>query len=687
MSNFKRNYNQKFSLLLSVIILFLISLIINPLQAKENVGVNLTDIIYWETNYAFIDVFKGCNPWVGFKNVPPVGTILDENGWPKYLPKDSALTTIIMQSAAADYPAGKYVCLYDGEGTIVFGGDAKAGTSTPGRIEVNVTTPSTKGITVKITSTDPKSNSNYLRNIRLLLPGMENREKEIFNPAFIDHYKDFSTFRFMKWSLAEVTYAVTWQNRVTPQYFSYGNNTMKGVPTETMIKLCNLTKKNMWFTMPPMANYEYQRKTAELIKDSLDPSLKLYIEYGNETFNSAYPLSTIYTWDGILKQATNTYQIFDSVFAEQKTTRLIKTHGFAFRRGYEDGFKQLLDYKPDGVTPFGSIIDEAAVAPYYGYTSTTKSTNSNAPGVSDIVVSEKWTVDQLFDWVLNGYVGLKQYTNYDIIPQYSKTIQLYKNEVDKYSKKLNCYEIGHHLYGWDMKTLDPYIQTLYPKAWQHPRMYDLYSKFLKDFRKINPESVMNIFTSASRSAGGLFPSENVSNPLTYTKYKACVDFINGSTTPLNYYLNVDGGTSTGSYLSGTKVNVVAGIAPEGKVFDRWKGDTQYLSDSLSASAVYTVPESVGSLVATYKLPASINDISSDLSIYPNPVNNTLNLRNNIALNGNIQLVNMQGVVLKRIENIQGKSNLIIDMQDVPKGIYILQFSTENIMGIKRIIKQ
>lgn len=435
-------FNIKTSYIVIVLIILLNTVLSNPIQAKENVGVNLTDIIYWETNYAFIDVFKGCNPWIGFKNVPPIGTLFDVNGWPKYLPKDSVLSTTIMQSAAADYPAGNYICLYDGEGTLVFGGDSKAGISIPGRIEVNVSTPSTKGITVKITSTDPKSNNNYLRNIRLLLPGMEGREKEIFNPAFIDHYKDFSTFRFMKWGLAEVTYAVTWQNRVTPQYFSYGNNTNKGVPTETMIKLCNQTKKNMWFSMPPMANYEYQRKTAELIKDSLDPSLKLYIEYGNETFNSAYPLSAVYTWDGIIKQAANTYQIFDSVFAEQKTTRLIKTHGFAFRRGYEAGFKQLLDFKPDGVTPFGSIIDEAAVAPYYGYTSTTKSTNSNAQGVSDIVVSEKWTVNQLFDWILNGYVGAKQYTNYDNIPQYKNTIQQFKNEVDKYGKnktQYSCY--------------------------------------------------------------------------------------------------------------------------------------------------------------------------------------------------------------------------------------------------------
>lgn len=73
-------------------------------------------------------------------------------------------------------------------------------------------------------------------------------------------------------------------------------------------------------------------------------------------------------------------------------------------------------------------------------------------------------------------------------------------------------------------------------------------------------------------------------------------------TPVNpnYALTVTNGTGSGSYASGTSVAISANPPASGKVFERWTGDAQYVSDSNSATTTLTMPASAISLTATYK---------------------------------------------------------------------------------------
>ena len=661
---------------------FLLFTIVNA-QPKKNVGINLTDVIYWETSVPFIDVFKACRPWVDHTSVPPAGTLFDTNGWPTYIPAGKYLSTSIFANANGAYPKGTYVALYEGEGTVVFGGDAKPGTSAPGRVELNVTTTTSTGITVMVSATDPNSNGNYIRNIRILLPGMEGRENEIFNPQFLDNYKDFSTYRFMKWSLAEKLELVTWANRIKPDYFSYGNSAKKAVPVEIMIKLCNRQKTDMWFSMPPLADESYMINCAQLIKDSLMNTSKLHIEYGNETFNYAYPLrkyadsvgtkSSISGQQWIAKKAVRMFAIFDSVFGTQADSRLLKVYTFVYSSQSFTEAQALLAYKPDGTNTLGSLTDEISMASYFGYTATIPSASG---GVSDIITNENWTADDIFEWLIGGYAKNKKYTPTDNIDGMRKVYLNFKKEADKYGKKLCLYEFGHHLASWGGSL--PILTT----TWQDERMYDAYSLTLRDWDTINPGGLIMVFTSASRGAWGLIPTDSVTKPMAYPKYRAILDYINGNTGDLLYHLYTASASGTGLHKQGTTVSVKAATPATGKVFVSWSGDTLYMKNTTDSVNEVTMPAKNIVISATYKNKNALVPGKSIISeVYPNPAADILYVVPPAGAE-RIELIDATGVILQTV-NVRNGGAVAVSVSDLIPGIYFLKAGD----GISKFIKE
>ena len=78
--------------------------------------------------------------------------------------------------------------------------------------------------------------------------------------------------------------------------------------------------------------------------------------------------------------------------------------------------------------------------------------------------------------------------------------------------------------------------------------------------------------------------------------------VNGSGAPIA--VTVAGGTGSGNYNGGSRVDIFADTPPAGQVFDKWTGDTSALGTGpLAASlphAVITVPTTPVALTATYK---------------------------------------------------------------------------------------
>ncbi|MBL4594376.1 MAG: T9SS type A sorting domain-containing protein [Flavobacteriales bacterium] len=82
----------------------------------------------------------------------------------------------------------------------------------------------------------------------------------------------------------------------------------------------------------------------------------------------------------------------------------------------------------------------------------------------------------------------------------------------------------------------------------------------------------------------------------------------------------------------------------------------------------------------------IEDTQSIINIYPNPTRNTLNIdfgKNNIK-NSSIEIMDLLGKVIynQKVEN----NNIVIDLQKLPQGIYLLKFKNNLGSEIHKIIK-
>ena len=287
-----------------------------PAQRQSPLGTNLSDVTDWSSQWVFTDAFKASRSWipqcqqgqpadqadcVNSWNTQEYDLIdVDEQGWVRSLPapEDAPqfwfVGTLMFRSIGGRYPAGEYTVLYDGEGRLEYDFDAQKDetASIPGRDILHVT-PSQKGIYLKLTQTDPYGTGNYLRNIRVIMPGFAQTYKtEIFHPEFLKTLQDYSTLRFMvrmKTNNATQQERQEWTNRPKPTDARYSTAAeQKGVPLEVMLALSTRLSANPWFTLPHQATDEYIRQFASVTLDLLDADQQVYVEYSNEVWNGSF---------------------------------------------------------------------------------------------------------------------------------------------------------------------------------------------------------------------------------------------------------------------------------------------------------------------------------------------------------------------------------------------------------------
>ena len=182
------NYN-KFHKKICLGAFFLFSLFINDIvmaapNTRSPMGINTNEVMDDDASVPFIDIFKTSLPFEEARPWLTKGKIVyDKNGWPKNLNGGQVGTRFLYKLPKGTVPEGLYTVLYDGEGILSYSDDAKLIFREKGKDIIRITAGADREFRVKLVIKHSNP-ANYLRNIRVLLPGgicENNRFKRVDN--------------------------------------------------------------------------------------------------------------------------------------------------------------------------------------------------------------------------------------------------------------------------------------------------------------------------------------------------------------------------------------------------------------------------------------------------------------------------------------------------------------------------
>ncbi len=259
------------------------------------IGMNIGSNNYYSQCLVYNDVMKTASPWLSFNveadtvwNTELIDSIpLDSCGYPYELPytpigeDPQGVRTLINNNYL-----GTYILLFDGEGEISIN-NAEHEQIGPNKYSIELTG-YTAHVWIHIYSS---AAGNPIRNMRIIPHEYDGREEEMpfFYGKFLEGLEPFHALRFMDWMNINGSQQKEWNTRSKPCYYSHGLE--NGMPIEHAVKLCNKLGEDAWFCVPHQADDDFITKFAELVKDSLDSSVTVYLEYSNEIWNWGFAQS------------------------------------------------------------------------------------------------------------------------------------------------------------------------------------------------------------------------------------------------------------------------------------------------------------------------------------------------------------------------------------------------------------
>lgn len=480
---------------------------------KLPIGMNLAGIADWEPGFPFKNLFLGARPWLtrNLRETGPHDTksqsafVFDEDGYPVQVPvvsADTAEPQIVFTYLPNRRKPGKYVLLYEGEGEIDGLSATKVISRKPGRLLLHMAHGANQYEAIVIKRSKL---GNHVRNIRVVAAEHEasNLLDEPFLPELLEFCRPFHCLRFMDWGAINNSTQEHWKHRKLPSFYTMvavaGDPEAKwgpaptpfelkfsgGVAIELMIQLSNTLKIDPWFCIPHRATDDYIAQFARLVREKLDPSLKVYIEYSNEIWNWGFhqagwmirsPLA------GALVEAKGgkawkdsaqthgeghperigalfrrAFAIWEREWSGEERKRLVRVG--AVQAAWLDASKRTIQWCLDN-----GGLDAVSPAAYVG---------------PDKAIYEKWerlgaalTPDMVIDDMEGVLASMRAGDSF------SQTVAFAKQHGLAYV----AYEAGQHIQSKDQADL-PYSPAL-AAAQTHPRMYDLYVELLRLNRDI-----------------------------------------------------------------------------------------------------------------------------------------------------------------------------------------------------------
>jgi hypothetical protein len=478
----------------------------NPTGTQEmTIGTNVEGVTDWMASWMFTDAFKHSRDWISndyntvtgqFEWFGSQAVDTDDAGWVEQLATWNNADNQVMQQwvttlmfhdlEPGSYPSGTYRMEWDGNGTLanfdlVLEGDVTEilveGTLPGGRhfAEFNVSAAG-EGIMLQLRNVDPAA---PMMNFNVWMPDWQGQSFfgqrdwtpdsnfSPFHPRFLESLQPFEQLRFTQLlgtheyggeSAFADDHDLNWSDRreLTDARQVQTDGVASGTAVEYVVELANTLQKDIWVNMPHAATADYVTNFATYVRDNLDSSLTVTVEYSNEIWNSL-PWFPAYHWitdqieaDPNLTEADRyafaagqmreDFEIWESVFTGQQQ-RINRVVG-----GWLESpaiAQQLID-NLDG------HFDSVAVAAYY------------LPDYDErLAFDANTTADEVLDFA------------YQSIATVTGSVAEHQALLDSYEQALGreiplvLYESGHH---FDPGFTD--FQQAFAEATASPRIYE-----------------------------------------------------------------------------------------------------------------------------------------------------------------------------------------------------------------------
>lgn len=524
---------------------------------RSGIGSNISGVGSIATQWDFVDLMKGSNPWV-YDGGAKAGqrTPVDALGNPMLLAGEKANTLLRLkivnpdQNRVPDYPTGQYTIAWEGSGQFILTGDGDFESITangPGTRTFTVAS----GADTLFLRIDSMSQANPLRNMRVTMPGYAPGQAgagKQFHDTFVSRsVQPFGSIRTMDWNRVNDTTLSQWSARTRDRANQYTIET--GVPIEEQLRLINASNGDAWFCMPAHANDDFVAKFAQAALYGIDAAgspyaspqtnpvvapvaadRKIYVEYANEVWNGQFE-----GFNYVTQQATAAGlnpQGLNEDFAKQWATEArrdfnIWTNAFS-AAGELDRLRRvaaiqtanrfvsplfLKEMVVDGVPQF----DVLSPAFYAGV----NSSNYGASTTKDKIINDLFAdLNASINPTLTAFLPG---TPYQVVGPKGDWL-LWKQFADQYGVELIAYEGGQHVTTPSITV--PWYDD-YVAAQRDPRMYDFYTAWLNAIYDTVGADGVNIFSSVGLISqfGAWGHLEYQDQPLAEApKYRAIVDF-------------------------------------------------------------------------------------------------------------------------------------------------------------------